>query len=57
MIPGESTMDRVACRAIVYEVAKSWTQLSIYTHTHTHTEFLKEIESYLIPEPRNIKLV
>ena len=33
----ENPMDRGAWQATVYEVAKSWTRLSMHTHTHTYT--------------------
>ena len=38
-------MDRGTWRAIVYGVAKSWTQLSMKTHTHTdyHIEYLEGV--------------
>ena len=34
----ENPMERGAWRATVHGVAKSWTQLSDFTHSHTHTK-------------------
>ena len=41
----ENPMDGGPWRATVHRVAKSWTQLSDYTHTHTHTHTLSAIVS------------
>ena len=35
-------MDRGGCRAVVHEVAKSWTRLSTRTHVDTNANFKEE---------------
>ena len=37
----ENPIDRGAWWVIDHQVAKSWTQLSLYAHTHTHTHTQK----------------
>ena len=47
--PGlENPTDRGAWQATVHGVTKSWTQLSMYTHTHTYPEALP-LEADLAP--------
>ena len=41
----ENSMDRGAWQATVHGVTKSWTRMSIQTHTHTHTQYVAHIQT------------